>query len=202
MGLPMEKLVIASNVNDILPRTLHGGSYEMREVIATTSPSMDIQISSNFERYLFEASGRDAPLIRAKMRALKETSSFDLGSLGETMRRDFAAAAASEAEVAEAIVRVKAECGYLADPHTACAIVAAERELAEGHAAAQVVLSTAHPAKFPDAMQAITGGRPVLPERLAGLLTAKERFTTIDNDIGAAEAHVESLTRAVLEGRG
>jgi len=118
------------------------------------------------------------------------------------MRRDFAAAAASEAEVAEAIVRVKAECGYLADPHTACAIVAAERELAEGHAAAQVVLSTAHPAKFPDAMQAITGERPVLPERLAGLLTAKERFTTIDNDIGAAEAHVESLTRAVLEGRG
>jgi len=171
-------------------------------VIATTSPSMDIQISSNFERYLFEASGRDAPLIRAKMRALKETSSFDLGSLGETMRRDFAAAAASEAEVAEAIVRVKAECGYLADPHTACAIVAAERELAGGHAAAQVVLSTAHPAKFPDAMQAITGERPVLPERLAGLLTAKERFTTIDNDIGAAEAHVESLTRAVLEGRG
>ena len=202
MGLPIEKLVIASNVNDILPRTLHGGSYEMREVIATTSPSMDIQISSNFERYLFEASGRDAPLIRAKMRALRETSSFDLGSLGETMRRDFAAAAASEAEVAEAIVRVKAECGYLADPHTACAIVAAKRELADGHAAAQVVLSTAHPAKFPDAMQAITGERPVLPERLAGLLTAKERFTTIDNDIGAAEAHVESLTRAVLETRG
>ena len=71
MGLPIERLVIASNVNDILPRTLHGGTYEMREVIATTSPSMDIQISSNFERYLFEASGRDAPLIRAKMRALK-----------------------------------------------------------------------------------------------------------------------------------
>jgi threonine synthase len=135
------------------------------------------------------------------MRALKETSSFDLGSLGETMRREFAAAAASEADVAEAIVRVKAECGYLADPHTACAIVAAERELADSHAP-QVVLSTAHPAKFPDAMQAITGERPALPERLAGLLTAKERFTTIDNDIGAAEAHVESLTRAVLEGRG
>ena len=105
-------------------------------------------------RALFVRSlGPRRPLIRAKMRALKETSSFDLGSLGETMRRDFAAAAASEAEVAEAIVRVKAECGYLADPHTACAIVAAERELADGHAAAQVVLSTAHPAKFPDAMR-------------------------------------------------
>jgi threonine synthase len=201
MGLPIERLVIASNVNDILPRTLHGGTYEMRDVIATTSPSMDIQISSNFERYLFEASGRDAPLIRAKMRALRETNSFDLGSLGETLRRDFAAAAASEADVADAIVRTKAECGYLADPHTACAIVAAERELAASRAP-QIVLSTAHPAKFPDAMQAITGERPVLPERLEGLLTADERFTTIDNDIAAAEAHVEQLTRAVFEGRG
>jgi threonine synthase len=201
MGLPIEKLVIASNVNDILPRTLHEGAYEMREVVATTSPSMDIQISSNFERYLFEASGRDAPLIRAKMRALKETGSFDLGPLGEAMRREFAASAASEADVAAAIVRTKAECGYLADPHTACAIVAADRALGDSRAP-QVVLSTAHPAKFPDAMQAITGERPALPERLDGLMTAKERFTTIDNDIGAAEAHVESLTRAVLEGRG
>ncbi|MCK9910422.1 threonine synthase, partial [Microbacteriaceae bacterium K1510] len=108
MGLPIDKLVIASNINDILPRTLHDGSYEMREVIATSSPSMDIQISSNFERYLFEASGRDAPLIRAKMSALKETGSFDLGPIGSTMRREFAAAAASEKDVADAITRTKA----------------------------------------------------------------------------------------------
>lgn len=201
MGLPIDKLVIASNVNDILPRTLHGGSYEMREVIATTSPSMDIQISSNFERYLFEASGRDAPLIRAKMRALKETGSFDLGSLGEKMQREFGASAASEAEVAAAIVRTKAESGYLADPHTACAIVAAERELGSGGEIPQIVLSTAHPAKFPDAIQAITGVRPSLPPRLADLLTAKERFTTIDNDIGVAEGHVEALTSPELERR-
>ena len=72
MGLPIERLVIASNVNDILPRTLRGGAYEMREVVATTSPSMDIQISSNFERYLFEASGRDAALIRQRMQALAQ----------------------------------------------------------------------------------------------------------------------------------
>jgi threonine synthase len=162
---------------------------------------MDIQIAANFERYLFEASGRDAALIRAKMRALQETGSFDLGSLGDIMRREFAATAASESDVAEAIVRIKAESGYVADPHTACAIVAAERELADSRNP-QVMLSTAHPAKFPDAMQAITGERPALPARLGGLLAAKERFTTIDNDIGAAEAHVESLTRAVLETRG
>ena len=202
MGLPIERLVIASNVNDILPRTLHKGAYEMREVVPTTSPSMDIQISSNFERYLFEASGRDAPLIRAKMRALRETGRFDLGSLGEALRKDFSASAASEDDVADAIRRLRAECGYLIDPHTACAVVAAERELGEGGETPQIVLSTAHPAKFPDAIEAITGERPGLPARLADLLTAKERFTTIGNDIGEAERHVESLTQAVCEGRG
>jgi len=200
MGLPIERLVIASNVNDILPRTLNGGAYEMREVVATSSPSMDIQVSSNFERYLFEVSGRDAPLIRAKMRALKETGSFDLGSLKDAMRREFAAAAASEQDVADAIVRTRDASGYVADPHTACAIVAAERALDE-RGAPQVVLSTAHPAKFPDAMEAITGQRPALPPRLDGLMTAEEHFTTIDNDIGAAEAHVEALTRSNAERR-
>jgi threonine synthase len=200
MGLPIDRLVIASNVNDILPRTLFTGSYQMREVIATSSPSMDIQISSNFERYLFEASGRDAPLIRAKMRALRETGSFDLGPLEEAMRRDFAAAAASEADAAAAIMRTKDECGYLIDPHTACAMAAAERVLGAG-GAPQVVLSTAHPAKFPDAIAAITGSRPALPPRLEGLLAAEERFSTIDNDIGIAEGHVEALTRAALERR-
>jgi threonine synthase len=197
MGLPIERLVIASNVNDILPRTLHEGVYEMREVVATTSPSMDIQISSNFERYLFEASGRDAPLIRAKMRALRETGRFELGSLSREMRRDFAAHATSEAEVAAAIRRMRDECGYLIDPHTACAVVAADREFAAGSESPLVVLSTAHPAKFPDAMQAITGERPPLPARLAHLLTARERFTTVGNDIGEVERQVESLARAM-----
>jgi threonine synthase len=201
MGLPIDRLVIASNVNDILPRTLHSGSYEMREVIATSSPSMDIQISSNFERYLFEASGRDAPFIRAKMRALREVGSFDLGSVGQILKRDFDAAAASETDVADAIRRTKAECGYLIDPHTACALVAAERAL-DDSAVPQVVLSTAHPAKFPDAMQAITGERPPLPPRLDGLLDAPERIVTSDNDIGATEAQVERLTRSALEERG
>ncbi len=202
MGLPIERLVIASNVNDILPRTLHEGVYEMREVVATTSPSMDIQISSNFARYLFEASGRDAPLIRAKMRALRATGRFDLGPLGEALRKDFAASAASEDDVADAIRRLRAECGYLIDPHTACGVVAAERELGDGGETPQIVLSTAHPAKFPDAIEAITGERPGLPERLADLFAIEERFTTIGNDIGEAERHVESLTQAVCEGRG
>lgn len=200
MGLPIERLVIASNVNDILPRTLASGTYSMRDVVATTSPSMDIQISSNFERYLFEASGRDADMISSMMRTLSDTRAFDLGPLKHQFTTDFAASAASEDEVAAAIRRLKDESAYVADPHTACALVAADRALGDG-GAPQVVLSTAHPAKFPDAMQAITGERPGLPERLSGLLTDPEKITTIGNDLGEAERHIEELTRAACEGR-
>ncbi len=200
MGLPVDKLVIASNVNDILPRTLSSGAYEMREVVATTSPSMDIQVSSNFERYLFEASGRDAAFIRAKMGALRQEGRFDLGPLKAKMQRDFAAVAASEKDVADAIGRLRDESAYLMDPHTACGVVAAERALGTGAGTPQVVLSTAHPAKFPDAIAAITGKRPALPERLSGLLTAHERFAIIDNDLAAAERLVEDVTRATSEG--
>ncbi len=202
MGLPIEQLVIASNVNDILPRALKSGSYEMRDVVATSSPSMDIQISSNFERYLFEASGRDAGLIREKMNTLAQSRRFELGSLRETFERDFAAAAANENDIADAIRRMRSECGYLVDPHTACGIVAADQALGSGGATPQVVLSTAHPAKFPDAIEAITGERPPLPERFATLLTARERITSIGNDLEAAKGRVEELTRVVVEGRG
>jgi threonine synthase len=200
MGLPIERLVIASNVNDILPRTLSRGAYEMRGVVATTSPSMDIQISSNFERYLFEASGRDADLIRTKMRNLRETNRFELGPLQVRLSEDFAASAASEDDVADAIRRLEAESGYLMDPHTACGFVAAERTLGSGRAP-QVILSTAHAAKFPDAIEAITGERPPLPSRLSDLLTRPERYETIANDLGEAERLVEGVTRAVCEDR-
>lgn len=200
MGLPIERLVIASNVNDILPRTLAGGVYEMRGVVATSAPSMDIQISSNFERYLFEASGRDAVLIRAKMDDLRTSQRFELGALAGKLKEDFGAAAASEDDVAAAIRSLKAECGYLVDPHTACAIVAADRVLGSEGATPQVVLSTAHPAKFPDAMEKVTGARPALPERMSGLLSEPERITTIGNDLGEAERYVESVTRVLCEG--
>ena len=121
MGLPIERLVIATNANDILARTLRTGVYEMRDVVATSSPSMDIQISSNFERYLFEASGRDAAAVRAEMASLKQSGRFEIGSALSRMREDFDAAAASETEVRDAIRDVRAASGYLLDPHTACA---------------------------------------------------------------------------------
>lgn len=200
MGLPIADLVIASNENDILPRTLETGAYEMREVVATSSPSMDIQISSNFERYLFEASGRDDAYVRAVMGSLSQSRRFEVGSaVAEHMRSDFSAAAVSEARVAEAIRDVKARSNYVMDPHTACGYVAARAARRESHAEPSVILSTAHPAKFPDAIEQITGQRPPLPERLATLMSDPERFERVPNDLAAVEAFVETRARAVRE---
>jgi threonine synthase len=208
MGLPIADLVIASNENDILPRTLETGAYEMRDVMATSSPSMDIQISSNFERYLFEASSRDEAYVRGSMGSLAQSRRFEVGSaVAEHMRRDFSARSASEAEVAEAIRKVARESAYLMDPHTACGYVAAMataaakpvRDDALGRGVPKVVLSTAHPAKFPDAIEKITGRRPPLPGRLASLMSDSERFERVPNDLAAVEAFVEARARAVRE---
>ncbi|MGQ0456428.1 MAG: threonine synthase [Hyphomicrobium sp.] len=188
MGLPIERLIIASNANDILPRTVQSGVYEMRGVVATTSPSMDIQISSNFERYLFEASGRDANRIRKLMAELSSTGRFDLGDMATTLRSDFAAVSAPEADVADAIRRYQKKRHYLLDPHSACGVVAAERAAADRDA---IVLATAHPAKFPDAVEAITGERPPLPARHSTLMTDPERSATLPNDIAAVERFIE-----------
>ncbi|MDX2290096.1 MAG: threonine synthase [Hyphomicrobiaceae bacterium] len=197
MGLPIGQLVIASNDNNILPRAHESGVYETREVVATRSPSMDIQISSNFERYLFEASGRDAALIRGMMAALKQSRRFELGHVHAAMTKDFLAWTAHEADVARTIQQVQRESGYLLDPHTATA--AAHRLATPGPA---VVLATAHPAKFPDAMEAITGRRPPLPERLAGLMRAPERFDVVANDLAKVEAYVEERSRGSGQARG
>jgi threonine synthase len=193
MGLPVERLIIASNANDILPRTVETGVYEMRGVVATTSPSMDIQISSNFERYLFEATGRDAGKIRGFMQALSEARRFELGAAHDVLTADFAACAASEADVADCIRRVEARHGYLLDPHSACGYVAAERVATS---APVVVLATAHPAKFPDAMAAITGHRPPLPDRLAHLMTDDERYVTLPNNLGQLQSFIDSAVVA------
>ncbi|MDX2308936.1 MAG: threonine synthase [Hyphomicrobium sp.] len=196
MGLPIADLVIASNANDILPRTIESAAYEMREVVATSSPSMDIQVSSNFERYLFEASGRDPSSVRALMGSLTQSRRFELGDIAERTRQDFAASRASEADVAQAIRHVEKTSGYVMDPHTACGYVAAARARTGGSRAPRVILATAHPAKFPDSMAAITGRRPPLPQRLASLLSDPERTETLPNDLAAVERYVESRSRA------
>ena len=202
MGLPIADLVIASNENDILPRTLQTGVYEMRGVVATSSPSMDIQISSNFERYLFEASGRDDGYVRGVMGSLAQSRRFEVGAeVSERMRADFSAGSVNEDGVAQAIRDVKAKSAYLMDPHTACGYAAAKQARREGHEEPLVILSTAHPAKFPDAMEQITGERPPLPSRLSNLISDPERFERVANDLTAVQAFVEGCARAVTGGR-
>jgi threonine synthase len=194
MGLPVGRLVIATNDNDILRRAHATGVYETRSVTATTSPSMDIQVSSNFERYLFEAANRDAAWLRGKMGALQQSGRFNLDRAHAPLRADFEAASASEAEVAETIRATRAASGYLLDPHTACAMVAAKKSARPQ--LPMIVLATAHPAKFPDAMQAITGERPPLPQRLQTLLAAPERLSVLPNDLAAVQRFVTERVKS------
>ena len=128
------------------------------------------------------------------MGSLAQSGRFEMGPALEPMREDFAAASASEAEVADCIRRTRQRSGYLLDPHTACGVVAAEKARhAEPHGAPRIVLATAHPAKFPDALQAITGERPALPPRLVSLMHDPERITSLPNDLAAVERFVASL---------
>jgi threonine synthase len=200
LGLPIDRLVIATNVNDILARTLATGTYELRDVVATTSPSMDIQVSSNFERLLFDAYGRDPAPVRALMGSLAQSRRFSIasGPLAEVRAR-FSADRADEDETAATIRTVRKEAGYLLDPHTAVAVAVAEKERREG-AAPMVVLSTAHPAKFPDAVKAACGVTPELPDWLADLGTRPERVTLLPADQGAVERFIVAASEAAREG--
>lgn len=200
MGLPVERLTVATNVNDILARTIATGHYEPREVVATSSPSMDIQVSSNFERLLFDAYGRDAGAVRGLMNSLTQSRRFSIAAPALARIRDrFTAGRASEDETAATIRALRRETGYVADPHTAVALAVAEKEPREA-ATPMVVLSTAHPAKFPDAVQAACGVGPGLPDWLSGLNTATENMTVLPADQAAVEKFVIGAARAAREG--
>ncbi len=195
MGLPIERLIIATNENDILARMLKTGRYEMREVKATTSPSMDIQISSNFERLLFEANGRDASKVRAAMESLKQSNGFSTSEEAlKFIKKDFRAGRTSEKQVAETIRKTLAETGYLLDPHTAIGVFVAEKN--ERPTSPMVTLATAHPAKFPAAVKSASGIDPALPTWLAGLMTREERFEVLDPELKAVEGFIGKHTRA------
>ena len=194
MGLPIDRLVIATNENDILARTLKTGRYEMRGVSATTSPSMDIQISSNFERLLFEAYDRDDSAIRAAMESLKQSGGFEIkpGAL-KAIRKEFRAGRASEKQVAATIRDTLAETGYLLDPHTAVGVFVAQKF--EKPSSPMVTLATAHPAKFPAAVKSASGIDPALPAWLADLMDREERFDILDAELKAVETFVGAHAR-------
>jgi threonine synthase len=199
MGLPIGRLRIAANVNDILPRALDSGTYEVREVHATTSPSMDIQVSSNFERLIYEASGRDAATVKRLMGSLTQSGSFELPAATlNAIRGDFDAGTASEDDTAATIRTAWREAGELIDPHTAVALSVAER--AATSKTPMVVLSTAHAAKFPDAVEAACGHKPELPEHLAGLMSKREETKKMPNNQADIERLVMSVSRAARLG--
>jgi threonine synthase len=200
MGLPIERLVVATNINDILARTIATGSYELHEVMPTSSPSMDIQVSSNFERLLFDAYQRDANAVRALMASLAQSRRFMLSveALSE-IRTLFSAHRADEEETAATIRTVLKETGYCIDPHTAVGIAAAEKE-SHDPAIPTISLSTAHPAKFPEAVEAACGQRPALPDWLADLHGRPERVTRLAADQTAVEHFILAASRAAREG--
>jgi len=195
MGLPVERLIVASNRNDILTRFFETGTYRVEGVTPTMSPSMDIQISSNFERLLFEATGRDGGRVRGLMASLQQSGGFTVtaGEL-DACRAGFAAARVSEEDCAASIRDTLRRTGWLPDPHTAIGLAAAARvERAPG--TPLVTLATAHPAKFPDAVEAAAGRRAALPPRLADLYERPERFATLANDLAAVQAYIQGHAR-------
>jgi threonine synthase len=200
MGLPIDRLVIATNVNDILARTLATGTYDVREVVATSSPSMDIQVSSNFERLLFEATSRDAAAVRAMMASLAQSGRFSLSSeMLSRIRALFNADRADEEETAATIRTALRETSRLIDPHTAVGLAVAEKETRDP-AVPMIVLGTAHPAKFPEAVEAACGVRPGLPDWLSDLPERPERATAMPVDQAAVEKFILAASRAAREG--
>ena len=187
MGLATDRLVIATNRNDILRAAVQGGRYEVGTVHPTISPSMDIQVSSNFERLLFDAMDRDGARVAALMNSLKQSGGFTIPEAAQArIRRHFDADSASEEETGDRIAATFADTGELVCPHTAVGLDVAETHLDID--VPMVALATAHPAKFPDAVEAATGIRPPLPKHLGNLYDRSERVTRVENDLAAIQS--------------
>ena len=193
MGLPIDRLAIATNSNDILARTLASGCYAVERVLATQSPSMDIQVSSNFERLLFEVHGRDPVTLCGLMEGLRQSQRFTIapGPL-EAIRAEFDAFSVTEEETTQAIADTWRDTGYLADPHTAVGLSAARKARAKDSGYPCIVLGTAHPAKFPDAILRATGLQPKLPCHLADLFERAECHSVLPNEQSTIEEFVRS----------
>jgi threonine synthase len=195
MGLPIERLVIATNSNDIVARAFATGRYERGQVVATQSPAMDIQIASNFERLYFEAVGRDAAETARAFEAFARTGGIDLPSQAfGRLSGLFAGVAVDEDETAQTIRDTLADTGEVIDPHTAVGVAAAHRS--RSASSPLVVLSTAHPAKFPEAVEAAISRQPGLHPRARGLFELEERIDHLPADAEAVKAYVRAFARA------
>ncbi len=190
MGLPISRLIVATNRNDILTRFFKTGEYRKDVVHPTISPSMDIQVSSNFERLLFEGMERDGAAVAKLMVDLDTEGGFHFeGDCLDRLRQVFSACAVSEEKTLEAIAMTWRETGILIDPHTAVGVAALRSDVSEP-ATPSVVLATAHPAKFPDSVEEATGVRPALPPHLSDLYDRAERCDTLPNDLDAIQEYI------------
>jgi threonine synthase len=192
MGAAIGDFVIASNTNDILTRFVNDGDMTTREVVPTLSPSMDIQVSSNFERLLFEINGRDGGLTAEQLAHFRNTGKLAIepDQRAEFVDGSFRAAGFDDTATLQEIGRVYADTGLLIDPHTATGTAAA-RQLGGARPGTPVVtLATAHPAKFPDAVERATGVRPALPDHLGDLFDRPERTATLPNELAAVQRFV------------
>ena len=195
MGLPVAKLVVATNVNDILARALTTGDYSSRSVVQTPTPSMDIQVSSNFERLLFDLNGRDGPALAEQMRGFEAGGAMRLtNAQREGAASLFAAERVDVDEMALAMRRACDRSGQIIDPHTAIALAAAERQATAG--VPMVTLATAHPAKFRDAVERATGQRPPLPARVGDLFDREERSDTLDAGYATVSGYIAERATA------
>ena len=197
MGAPIRDFIVASNTNDILARFVNDGDMSTRDVVPTLSPSMDIQVSSNFERLLFEMNSRDGGLTAEQLTRFRSTGNLVI----EPDQRDgfvtghFRAAAFDDDATLDEIGRIHRQTGMLLDPHTATGTAAATMLSAlDGSNHPVVTLATAHPAKFPDAVERATGARPALPDHLADLFDRPERTQTVPNDLATVQTLIEQLT--------
>jgi threonine synthase len=187
MGLPVAQLIVGSNKNDILTRFFESGSMRAAGVSPTISPSMDIQISSNFERLLFDVFQRDGAQVRRVLQSFRQSGEFSVtAEQHQRLRRLFDAQRFDDDQTSAEIARRLAESGELLDPHSAIATAAARCE-ARSEISAVVALATAHPAKFPDAVEKASGVRPALPARLADLYEREERCVALPNDLVALQ---------------
>jgi len=195
MGLPVARLIVGSNRNDIVARFLASNDMSITTVEPSLSPSMDIQVSSNFERLLFELLDRDGAATATAMAEFRRTGRMQVPDVAwHRCRTVFHGFRLDDAGTEAEIARLHQATGYLADPHTAIGVAAA-RELPPPHGVTTVAMATAHPAKFPDAIERVIGTRPALPPRLADLLDRSEKFTVLPNDLAAVEAQVRALAR-------
>ena len=195
MGLELSQLVVGSNTNDILTRFFASARLEIREVVPTMSPSMDIGVSSNLERLLFELIGRDGAATAALLEGFRSTGEADLApGPAAGLAPLWSGARVDEAQTLSIIGDVHRRTGMMIDPHTAVGVGAAAAARRDPDTPT-VVLATAHPAKFPDAVEAACGLRPELPDRLADLLARPERCTMLDNDLAAVQRYVAAHTR-------